>query len=60
MPRPLGDNVLTRINLCMKTPHIVQRMQRAVVRGTLSPLLAEALREAGVDAAAAGVHGRGR
>jgi uncharacterized 2Fe-2S/4Fe-4S cluster protein (DUF4445 family) len=45
----LGDNVLTRINLCMKTPHIVQRMQRAIVRGTLSPLLAEALREAGID-----------
>ncbi len=45
----LGDNVVTRINLCMKTPHIVQRMQKAIVRGTLSPLLAEALQEASID-----------
>lgn len=45
----LGDNVLTRINLCMKTPHLVQRMQQAVVRGTLVPLLTDALGEAGID-----------
>lgn len=45
----LGDNVLTRINLCMKTPHLVQRMQQAVVRGTLAPLLTDALDRAGLD-----------
>jgi len=45
----LGDNVLTRINLCMKAPHLVQRMQKALVRATLAPLLTEALGAAGVD-----------
>jgi uncharacterized 2Fe-2S/4Fe-4S cluster protein (DUF4445 family) len=45
----LGDNVLTRINLCMQTPRIIQRMQRAIVHGTLAPLLAEALDEADLE-----------
>ncbi|MHB8951471.1 MAG: ASKHA domain-containing protein [Pirellulaceae bacterium] len=45
----LGDNVLTRINLCMQEPHIVGRMQKAIVRGTLSPLLGQALLEAAVE-----------
>lgn len=45
----LGDNVLTRINLCMQTPHLVQRMQKALVRATLAPLLTDALGKAGVD-----------
>ena len=44
----LGDNVLTRINLCMQEPRIVGRMQKAIVRKTLAPLLAEALQEAAV------------
>ncbi len=45
----LGDNVLTRINICMTQPHMVERMQTAVVRRTLAPLLTEALGRAGVD-----------
>ncbi len=44
----LGDNVLTRINLCMTQPRLVQRMQRAVVRSTIAPLLSEAVRDAGI------------
>ena len=46
----LGDNVLTRINLCMQDTRLVQRMQKAVVRGTLAPLLGQALSEAGLQA----------
>ncbi len=45
----LGDNVLTRINLCMKMPHMVQRMQQALVRNTLAPLLTDALNDASLD-----------
>jgi uncharacterized 2Fe-2S/4Fe-4S cluster protein (DUF4445 family) len=44
----LGDNVLTRINLCMQDTRLVRRMQKAVVRGTLAPLLGQALSEAGL------------
>ncbi len=39
----MGDNVLTRINVCMQAPRFVSRMQHAIVRGTLMPLLTEAL-----------------
>jgi len=45
----LGDNVLTRINLCMQDPEMVGRLQTAVVRDTLIPLLTEAAREAGIE-----------
>ena len=45
----MGDNVLTRINLCMTQPHLVRRMQTAVVRRTLAPLLTEAMRQAGIE-----------
>ncbi len=44
----LGDNVLTRINICMTQPHMVQRMQTAVVRRTLVPLLMQAIEQAGI------------
>ncbi|MHB8970796.1 MAG: ASKHA domain-containing protein [Pirellulaceae bacterium] len=44
----LGDNVLTRINLCMQEPRIIGRLQKAIVRATLSPLLGEALQAAAV------------
>ena len=45
----LGDNVLTRINLCMTQPRLLHRMQQAVVRSTLGPLISDALRQADVD-----------
>ncbi|MCH5375433.1 MAG: ASKHA domain-containing protein [Planctomycetes bacterium] len=44
----LGDNVLTRINLCLQNPQMVGRLQHAVVRGTIRPLLAEMLAESGI------------
>ncbi len=44
----LGDNVLTRINICMTQPHMIERMQTAVVRRTLMPLLTEAMQQANV------------
>lgn len=42
----LGDNVLTRINLCMNNADHVATLQRALVDETLIPLLAEALASA--------------
>jgi len=45
----LGDNVLTRINLCMTQPRLISRMQQAVGRSSLAPLIALTLREAEVD-----------
>ncbi len=45
----MGDNVLTRINICMTQPHMVGRMQTAVVRRTLAPLLTEAMSQAGIE-----------
>ncbi len=44
----LGDNVLTRINLCLTNPQMVGRLQHAVVKQTLRPLLTELLAESGV------------
>ncbi len=44
----LGDNVLTRINLCMTQPRLVRRLQQAVVRHTLVPLVSEVTRRAEV------------
>ncbi|MCL4201600.1 MAG: DUF4445 domain-containing protein [Pirellulaceae bacterium] len=45
----LGDNVLTRINLCMQKPELVERLQHAVARRTIQPLLAELLTESRVS-----------
>jgi uncharacterized 2Fe-2S/4Fe-4S cluster protein (DUF4445 family) len=42
----LGDDVLTRINLCLTDPKMVAKLQRAVVEQTLVPLLNEALENA--------------
>jgi uncharacterized 2Fe-2S/4Fe-4S cluster protein (DUF4445 family) len=42
-----GDDVLTRINLCLVDPAETVRLQQALIDGTLLPLLAEA----GVDPA---------
>ena len=43
----LGDDVLTRINLCSSDPAQLKHLQDLVVRETLEPLLAEALGKAG-------------
>jgi uncharacterized 2Fe-2S/4Fe-4S cluster protein (DUF4445 family) len=45
----LGDNVLTRINLCMNDPEMIGKMQRAVIEDTLKPLCTAAAGEADVD-----------
>lgn len=42
----LGDNVLTRINLCLTDEHRVHTLRKAVVAKTLAPLLEELLTEA--------------
>ena len=46
----LGDDVLSRINLCMTNPEKLQAMQRAVVTDTITPLLDQCLHEAGLAA----------
>jgi uncharacterized 2Fe-2S/4Fe-4S cluster protein (DUF4445 family) len=43
----LGDDVLTRINLCSTDPQMLSRLQQTVIKSTLGPLIAEALRTAG-------------
>jgi uncharacterized 2Fe-2S/4Fe-4S cluster protein (DUF4445 family) len=45
----LGDDVLTRINLCMNDESLVGRLHEAIVNETLSELLDAAVREAGVQ-----------
>ena len=45
----LGDDVLTRINLCMNEPSLVDRFQHAIVNETIAPLLAEAVHHAGAS-----------
>ena len=45
----LGDNVLTRINLCMTNTRMVSRLQDAIVDETIRPLLARALLEADAE-----------
>lgn len=45
-----GDDVLTRIQLCMDDRSAVARLQQALCTQTLRPLVAEALRRAGRDA----------
>ena len=47
----LGDDVLTRINLCSTDPTQLKHLQDLVVRETLQPLLAEALDKAGATLA---------
>ncbi|MEI6083072.1 MAG: ASKHA domain-containing protein [Verrucomicrobiota bacterium] len=44
----LGDDVLTRINLCMTDPTMLAQMQRAVSVETIQFLLDEALQNAGL------------
>ncbi len=47
----LGDDVVTRINLCMNNPDQLRQLQSEVVQHTLQPLVTQALRELGHDAA---------
>ena len=42
-----GDDVLTRINLCSTDPGMLARMQEAIVRETILPLVREALGDLG-------------
>lgn len=42
----LGDDVLTRINLCLNNPDMVRQLQSAIVDRTLKPLIAHALKQA--------------
>jgi len=46
----LGDNVLTRIQVCITHPQMIGRLQQAVVARTLQPLVEQLLRESGVAA----------
>ncbi len=43
----LGDNVLTRINLCLQNPQMVSRLQQWIIRRNLRPLFDQVLRAAG-------------
>ncbi len=45
----LGDNVLTRINLCMNDEEMVGCLQRALMQRTIGPLLSEILGQAGAS-----------
>lgn len=42
----LGDDVLTRINLCLTDAHMIPTLQQAVVRETLGPLVRQLLDQA--------------
>jgi len=46
----LGDNVLTRIQVCITHPRMIGRLQHAVVTRTLQGLIEQMLRESGVAA----------
>lgn len=46
----LGDNVLTRISLCLSDKASVHELQEAITEKTLAPLLDSVLMEAGVSA----------
>ncbi len=46
----LGDNVLTRIQHCRNEERMVGRLQQAITRRTLGPLIDQALREASLSA----------
>ncbi len=43
----LGDDVLTRINLCMTDPSMLAKFQKSVSKGTIAPLIDQALAAAG-------------
>jgi len=43
----LGDNVVTRINLCIQDPRQIIELQEAVTAKTISPLLAQLTADAG-------------
>jgi uncharacterized 2Fe-2S/4Fe-4S cluster protein (DUF4445 family) len=45
----VGDNVLTRIQLCITHPKMLARLQHAVVARTLRPLIEQLLLETGVS-----------
>lgn len=45
----LGDDVLTRINLCLTDPSGLDRLRSAIVEETLRPLIARALERASAD-----------
>lgn len=44
-----GEDVLTRINLCMQDPNAVVRLSNALVWDTIAPLLKQAAQEIGAD-----------
>lgn len=44
----LGDDVLTRINLCTTDKQMLGRLQTAIVKDTIERLLLKALKEAGI------------
>ncbi len=46
-----GDDVLTRINLCLTDPSALETLQKAISQGTLAPMLERALSEAGANIA---------
>lgn len=50
----LGDDVVTRINLCSTDPSMVRRLQQAVLTDTIEPLTIEALTAAGREASEIG------
>jgi uncharacterized 2Fe-2S/4Fe-4S cluster protein (DUF4445 family) len=45
----LGDDVLTRINLCSVDPAMTPRLQELILKETIAPLLAEVLAGAGAS-----------
>lgn len=45
-----GDDVLTRINLCSTEPDMLGKLQRAVAKHTIAPLVSEALQRIEADA----------
>jgi uncharacterized 2Fe-2S/4Fe-4S cluster protein (DUF4445 family) len=45
----LGDDVLTRINLCLMDPDMLPTLQQAIVKETILPLLFEALQDSGLE-----------
>ena len=46
----LGDDVLTRINLCSTDPTMLRHLQELIIQDTLAPLITEALAKAGAPA----------
>ena len=44
----LGDNVLTRINLCLTNPEMITSLHEAIAEQTLAPLIQQVLQDANV------------